>query len=761
MVLLNEGFIRHIASSVLRPNELRYYTCTLSYSVKQMFSHTTCGICSKSYDDPRILPCLHSFCQQCLNHEMESQGSQQVFKCPTCERSVSIPVGGANGLPRNLHLGFEVEVAGYISKIVSNSEVRCDECVDGRNGPAEVFCCTCYQFMCTFCHEHHKRSRKLLKHTMVGLDQEGASQLLAMAKPREHYCSQPNHGDNVMDLHCETCSLIVCRDCITDSHQDHAVIPLYTAARTHQCTISGALDDAKVAVTRLTGAIGGNDEMMGRVDTSRRNAFLVINQAIDMVQETLEKRRRELLEELETLSLSKAAGLTLQKEQFVALIEDIGHYTEVASHVLQTHTDHEVVALGGIVSTELQATLKKIQTMSLAPNQHSGTTATVQTDDFVREVSKLGQILQLSPASSTWASAAVAKAESRFHVKVESKTSNGDVYPFGGVHVEAEMRPMAHDGAVVCGEVEDHRDGTYTITLTPQTAGPHRLVITMDGQHVQNSPHDLDVIPKHNYLNICNAQQVINCSSPFFVAIHENGGIYVGSGDRNCIYVLDQAGAQKELIGSGGNGNLEFNRPLGICIKGDEIYVCDSLNHRIQKLSTNGRFLGKFGSYGTGRGQFNGPIAVVMDSNDRLIVSDWGNHRIQFLMTNGDWLSTIDGNGIGDHCFIHPWGLALDPQGNIHVAAYGSNSIKVFTADGTFVRLYGNPIGPKGIAIDNEGYSLVSEGDGDCLSIFDPEGKKIHTVGNLKNPKGIAVNPKNYSVFVAVMGSNAVLRYLI
>ena len=434
-------------------------------------------------------------------------------------------MGGTSGLPRNLHLGFEVEVAGYMSKIVSNSEVCCDECVDGRRGPAEVFCCTCYQFMCTFCHEHHKRSRKLLKHTMVGLDQEGASQLLAMAKPRKQYCSQPHHGDNVMDLYCETCSLIVCRACITDSHQDHSVIPLYTAARTHQCTISGALDDAKVAVTKLTGAIGGNDEMMERVDTSRRNAFLVINQAIDIVQETLEKRRRELLEELETLSLSKAAALTLQKEEFVALIEDIGHYTEVATHILQTHTDLEVVALGGIVPTELQATLKKIQTMSLAPNQHSGTTEIVQTDDFVREVSKFGQILQLFPFSSTctWTSTAVAKAEHRFHVKVESKTSNGEVYPFGGIHVEAEMRPMAHDGAVVCGEVEDHGDGTYTITLTPQTAGTHQLIITMDGQHVHNSPHDLDVITMYNHLKmICNAQQVISCSRPLFVAIHEN-----------------------------------------------------------------------------------------------------------------------------------------------------------------------------------------------------------------------------------------------
>ena len=64
------------------------------------------------------------------------------------------------------------------------------------------------------------------------------------------------------------------------------------------------------------------------------------------------------------------------------------------------------------------------------------------------------------------------------------------------------MRSKVHIGAVVYGEVEDHRDGTYTITFTPQTAGPHQLVITMDGQHVQNSPHDLDVKSKHHYQDI-------------------------------------------------------------------------------------------------------------------------------------------------------------------------------------------------------------------------------------------------------------------
>ena len=155
--------------------------------MEESFSHIIlCGVCSKPYNDPRILPCLHSFCQQCIHHEIEKSGSQQVFKCPTCERSTRIPVGGASVLPQNLHLAFEVEAAGYMSKIVSNSDVCCDPCIDGRSGPAEVFCCTCYRFMCTICHEHHKRHPKLSKHNMVGLDQEGAKQLQTTMKPRDH-----------------------------------------------------------------------------------------------------------------------------------------------------------------------------------------------------------------------------------------------------------------------------------------------------------------------------------------------------------------------------------------------------------------------------------------------------------------------------------------------------------------------------------------------------------------------------------------------
>ena len=429
-----------------------------------------------------------------------------MFQCPTCNQNTSIPVGGASVLPQNLHLGFEVEVAGYMSKVVNNSEVCCEQCAEGSSDPAVVFCCACRQFLCAFCLEYHKRNRIWSKHSIVGLDQEGARQLQVTMKPRDHYCSQPNHKSNELNFYCETCSLLVCLHCTTVTHKSHTVKEISTVAKSHQMEITGALEDAKEETAKLNGAIDENNRMIEQVEVSKRNAFLSINQAFEIIQQTLEERKNSFLSELEAISLSKTTALTLQKEQFEKMVGDIGRYTDMASQILQTHTEHEIVALGGLIPTELQATLKRVQTISLTPNQHSNITVSVQTDDLVIQLSTLGEFL--CPSSSTWTSTSVARVGTRYHVKVQSKTSKGEEYPHGGVEVKGEMRSKTHNGAVVYGEVEDHRDGTYTITLTPQTAGPHQLLITMDGQHVQNSPNDLDVRPKRNYHTLCNPQQV-------------------------------------------------------------------------------------------------------------------------------------------------------------------------------------------------------------------------------------------------------------
>ena len=287
---------------------------------------------------------------------------------------------------------------------------------------------------------------------------------------------------------------------------------------------------AQEVTSKLTRAIDANDKMAEQVETSRENATLIITQAFEQLHQTIEERKKTLLSEMEAIALSKTIALSLLKEQLMKMQDEIGHYIEMTSHILRTHTDHEMIALGDLLPTELKAILKKVENESLILNQTSDIHVTLSTDSLIQELSIFGHVMDSlsSPSHSTWSSESGAKVKKMYCVKVESMTSKGERYPYGGLQVKAELRSKSHDGAVVPGEVEDHGDGTYTITLTPQTAGPHQLLITMDGQNVQNSPCDLDVRRHRQYNTLCDPEQVIHCSGdPSGIAIHDSGDIYV------------------------------------------------------------------------------------------------------------------------------------------------------------------------------------------------------------------------------------------
>ena len=347
--------------------------------------------------------------------------------------------------------------------------VCCDHCIDGRNGPAVVFCCTCRQFLCKHCEDHHRSGRQLSKHDIVGLDQVGAKPLLAIMKPREYYCTQPNHEENKIHSYCQTCQCLihVCGDGVPVAHKDHNITELSTIAKNHRDSIQKVLANARETVARVTGAIDANNKVREHVMLSKMKAHEAIDQAFETLQQALELRKTTLLSELESISLSKTTALTLQKKSFEKLIEEIGYYTEMAVHSLQTHTDHEIAALGGLIPAELSAVLKNVEPISLIPTPNV-ISAVVQTDDLIISLSKFGCISDLSPtpSSSTWTSTSVAKVKTDFHVKVESKTSKGTLYPHGGLQLKAEMR--SNTGVAVHGEVEDHGDGTYTTTSSPR-----------------------------------------------------------------------------------------------------------------------------------------------------------------------------------------------------------------------------------------------------------------------------------------------------
>ena len=53
-----------------------------------------CSICLDTFQVPRYLPCLHTFCESCIttfvSSSIESESTKNNFKCPICRRIVTL-----------------------------------------------------------------------------------------------------------------------------------------------------------------------------------------------------------------------------------------------------------------------------------------------------------------------------------------------------------------------------------------------------------------------------------------------------------------------------------------------------------------------------------------------------------------------------------------------------------------------------------------------------------------------------------------------
>ena len=75
---------------------------------------------------------------------------------------------------------------------------------------------------------------------------------------------------------------------------------------------------------------------------------------------------------------------------------------------------------------------------------------------------------------------------------------------------------------------------------------------------------------------------------------------------------------------------MEMNEPLCLSVnKEGLLIVCDSQNHRVQVFELSGKIVTKFGSEGSGRGEFKKPFSAAILSDGRIVVCDWNNDRIQ------------------------------------------------------------------------------------------------------------------------------------
>ncbi len=185
---------------------------------------------------------------------------------------------------------------------------------------------------------------------------------------------------------------------------------------------------------------------------------------------------------------------------------------------------------------------------------------------------------------------------------------------------------------------------------------------------------------------------------PGAVALDTAGNIYVADSGNDRVVKLSPAGQVLATWGkctpgvppcspSPGDGPAEFFGPNGIAVDGSgNVYVAESVNNRIQKLSSSGQSLARWGTHGSGPGQFDSPWAVTLDAAGNLYVSDLNNNRIAKLSPSGDPLFQFGGTpGADAGQMKQPRGVAVDAQGNVYVADTQNHRVEQFAADGTFM----------------------------------------------------------------------------
>jgi sugar lactone lactonase YvrE len=109
--------------------------------------------------------------------------------------------------------------------------------------------------------------------------------------------------------------------------------------------------------------------------------------------------------------------------------------------------------------------------------------------------------------------------------------------------------------------------------------------------------------------------------------------------------------------GTSGSGNGQFSSPEGVAIdSSSNVYIADMSNHRIQKFSSTGTFITKWGSSGSGTEQFY-PHSVAVDSLSNVYVADSDGisiNRMQKFSSTGTFLTIWGSSGSGDGQFRTP-----------------------------------------------------------------------------------------------------------
>lgn len=256
---------------------------------------------------------------------------------------------------------------------------------------------------------------------------------------------------------------------------------------------------------------------------------------------------------------------------------------------------------------------------------------------------------------------------------------------------------------------------------------------------------------------------------PYGVTMSD-GKIIVADTRGPGLAVFDLKSRKFSLVSGTGAGRLQ--RPINVTIDTDGTkYVADTARNQVLVYDKADNFLRALGA----KDEFK-PVDVAI-AGERLYVVDLEHHEVLVLdKRSGKQQFKFGRSNAEPEKGLHqPTNLAVGRNGDIYVVETGNFRVTRFTAEGKYVRSYGEAgqapgqfARPKGIAIDRAGRMYVSDAAFQNVQIFDEQGRVLMAFGQPGNdlpglnlPAGVAIDYDSVPLFRSLADPKFNIEHLI
>lgn len=730
--------------------------------LEKLAQEITCSVCQQHFRDPRVLPCSHYFCGECIRALASAAGTGRPFACPAagCRRSTVLPDGDPGRLPAVFFIKRLAELHSRMSKIERKTEAPCEMCSGEK---AEAFCRQCSEFICGDCaHSHRKMKAKYPDHQVVTLAElrEGGARLLPLAvKPAPpQKCS--DHCEDIK-LYCFDCCQLICRDCTVIDHAQHKYE--FIKKSVSQCRQS--LQDSLTPLGKLVGDISEATKRIQVVksDVSSQGGYIRehVEQSFDEMIEILQQRKQQLLDQTTGLVQSKLDTLAAQEKGLGVVAAELQNLADFVHRNLDTVTDEDLLSIHQQLLSRVAEKLEESEKTSLTPTEVANLAVSISCSEEIASVCQNRARVYLFPV----------KDRTQVHMaELGQVTTNyiidsSDQSPKKMEDAQAKLTSLV-DSSTIPAKVSQAGKGLYEVTYCPQVRGRHELSIEVNGNRVSYSPflvfvkippsllgEPLQVIEglRHPYAAAFNSEQELlvtesggqriravknsekepevrdfaEISNPTGLALDRDDTTYVVNVSNHSVSKHSRDGRRLEVAGREGSQQGEFSHPSGIAVIGNEVYVCDRNNSRIQVFDKHLSYIRSFGCHGNNTGELHWPYDLTPGLDGHIYVTDCDNHRVQIFDPEGHFVHAFGSRGAEKGCLKRPMGICLGTDQLLYVTEYGNHRISVFKTTGEFVHCfctYGNKKGelcyPVGVAIDRDGFVYICDQGNNRIQVF-------------------------------------------